>query len=422
MKCRPVRVWMLSDETPQRPPPRVRRHLQHCPRCRKRYSRVVRLIHETQKTPLPDTSAAQARFLQNLPPRSGPVLAAPPRLVPRRRWVRWLQAAMVLIGFGLGWAALPLLKVLHPPEPQKSVARASRPKEQRQLEDRILEQHLKLAEAQEPVEQVQALGKMATDLKTESLRQARAGAAEDLSYLVWLYRRVVGNGMVRSAAALPAAERGVLKPLIADLKDTQTEAGRLERDAAPGVGGPLRLLVKTAATAVKALQKPQEVALFDPVPEQPPVEIGSRSLLKVMVEQSLLVVAEDDPVRRADHSTRVANSLAQAILDRADTADEEEARQLGKSLEAIVERAVNPNLELIDPKEANGGRKKEAEAVRQRVGQAFAAVKQRLPNMPPPARMALERMIEKKHAHRPPHHKKPPRPKHKPGKRHGGRR
>jgi hypothetical protein len=420
---------MLSDETPQRPPPKVRRHLQHCPRCRKRYARVVRLIHEIEQQPLPDTRAAQARFLESLPPRpaletqAGPVLIAPPRRVPRRSWTRWLQAAMLLIGFGLGWAALPLLRQAPKPESNKPVVRSPRPKEQRQLEDRILEQHLQLAEAQKPAEQVQALGKMATDLKTESLRQARKGeeAADDLAYLVWLYRRVIGEGVVRSAAVLPAAERGVLKPVIADLEETRTEAAQLGRAATPGVAGPLKLLVKTAALAAKALKKPEEVALLDPVSDKPPVEeSGSRSLLKVMVVQSLLVVAEDDPVRRADHSTRVAHSLAQAIIDRAATADEEEAKQLGQSLEAVVDRAVNPNLELVAPKVANPAKQKEAEEVRKRARKAVAVVKEKLPDMPEQARDALKRVFENKRRNW-----SPPRPKpsggfkHGPSKRHG---
>ena len=111
---------------------------------------------------------------------------------------------------------------------------------------------MKLAEAREPAEQVQALGKMATDLKTESLRQARKGAADDVAFLVWLYRRVVGEGVVRSAGALAAEDRAVLTPVIADLEETGTEAGELARTAPSSLALPLRLLVQTATAAARS--------------------------------------------------------------------------------------------------------------------------------------------------------------------------
>ena len=73
-----------------------------------------------------------------------------------------------------------------------------------------------------------------------------------------------------------------------------------------------------------------------------------------------------------------------------------------------MDRAVNPNLEQLDPKDS-GRRRKEAEAVRQRAGAVFAAVKEKLPNMPQAARGALQARHREKRPPRPPRPRKPPK-------------
>jgi hypothetical protein len=418
MRCRAVQAWMLGDETPQRPPREVRRHLQRCARCRQRYGRLVRILHEVRLLPSPAADCpAKARLLAALvatpPPTSSPASAPPlPRMMPPRQpvpvravqWRRWVAAAVLLLAIGLGLLALarkgptPIEPIATAPAPSTSPSRGA-------LEERVLEQHLRLAEDPAPGEELKALNGMATDLRGEALRQARRGAADDLALLGWLYRRVVVDGVLVSAAQVGPKDRR-LEAVSGELQRTVTDVQDLLSRVSPSLAVPLGLMARTAREAVRVLgTDPSRARLTRPEAE-PPVALASRQLLCVLVSQSLLVSTEDDPVRRAEHVTRVADTLAHEILERAPTADTEEAARLGQSLEAVVDRAVGGNLEQVDPGELNEGQRKQAAQVRDRAGAALATVKQNLARMPEPARRGLERAFENPHKKGPQKHGK----------------
>src|SRR5262249_44337429 len=178
MKCRAVRAWMLTDETPQRPPSRLRRHLQRCPRCRKLYGRLVRLIHEVQEAPLPSADCpARTQLLARLAaaPRPAPPigLRPPHRVVSRTRWVA--AAAVLLLTAGTGLVVLNRSEQRDVSLPNGTQGADAPRSAERPLEDRLLQQHLRLAEAKGPAEQLEALAHMADDLRIESLRAARRG-------------------------------------------------------------------------------------------------------------------------------------------------------------------------------------------------------------------------------------------------------
>src|SRR5262245_27248604 len=217
MKCRAARAWMLAAETPQRPPPPVRRHLQSCRRCRRRFARLLRLLHAVEQAPLPPLDAGvRATILDQLPPPPVAPAPAPPEPVsgPRRRARPWqvATAAALVLAAGAVWLALATRDpgrrtVPPPPRPPTALPPPT-------LEDRVLEQHLRLAESREPAEQLDALTRIAADLRAESLLQARtrAAEAEDLRLLSWLHGRVARDGIVPLARGLPAPERGRLPP------------------------------------------------------------------------------------------------------------------------------------------------------------------------------------------------------------------
>src|SRR5262249_38317570 len=342
MKCRAVRAWMLTDETPQRAPSPVRRPLQRCSRCRTRYGRLVRLIHEVRELPLPSGDCpARTELLQRLAALPAPapsVEASPPVLRPTRsaggraRWA--VAAAVLLLTFGTG-LILFTRQGGNPqqPSPPDSPSTATVPAE-RPLEDRLLEQHLRLAEAEGPAEQLEALTHMATDLRTESLRAARRGAEKDVAYLTWLHGRVVDEGIVRCAAELPGGGKASLSPVLAQLRRTADEAREARRES-PKVAASMDVVEATAREAIRALEGDPAVRPLRQQP-QPPVELAASNLLRVLVAESLLVVGEDDPVRRAGHSSRVADSLAKTIVEKGDTTDPQEAARLGEKLGAVV--------------------------------------------------------------------------------------
>ncbi|MBI1916557.1 MAG: hypothetical protein HYS12_17750 [Planctomycetes bacterium] len=427
MKCRAVRAWMLTDETPQRPPPRLRRHLQRCPRCRKRYGRLVRLIHEVQEVPLPSTDCpARMQLLERLAavPSSAPppVILRPPRRV---AFVgRWVAAAVLLLTIGTGLLVLNR-KRNDPPQPWPSPAPTATAPAERPLEDRVLQQHLRLAEADGPTEQLDALASMAADLRTESLRAARRGADKDVAYLAWLHARVVEEGIVPSAVGLSAEGKDSLPRVLAQLRRTEAEV-REARKASPKASGPLEVLEETAREAIRALEGDPAVRRPARPSEKPPVELASRDLLRVLVAESLLVVGEDDPARRAGHSSRVADSLARALVAKGEAADPKEAARLGENLSDVVNRGVMSNLEQVDPEDADEEQKEEAAQARKRAGEAVAAVKRNLLQLPEAARHGLERALENKRPDKPREHGKgkgkgprKEKPRKPPGRPHG---
>src|SRR5262249_62047322 len=123
------------------------------------------------------------------------------------------------------------------------------------------------------------------------------------AYLAWLHRRVVGEGLLPSAAKLPKTDRRLVDKAVADLRRAEEEVQKLGR-LLPRMRGPLGLLAATAHEAAKSLhENPARGRLPGPVPPKP-AEVASLSLLNVLVTESLPVAREEDPVKRAGHSTR----------------------------------------------------------------------------------------------------------------------
>src|SRR5439155_24592753 len=117
---------------------------------------------------------------------------------------------------------------------------------------------------------------------------------------------VVEEGIVRCVGGLPAEGKGSLPRVLAHLRRTEIEV-REARKASPKASGSLDILEKTAREAIRALEGDPAVRRPAPLGEKPPVELASRDLLRVLVAESLSVVGEDDPARRAGHSSRVAD-------------------------------------------------------------------------------------------------------------------
>src|SRR5215212_3403088 len=106
MNCHEVDTWMLTDETPNRPPADVRSHLRSCAGCRRNFGRLVRLIHEVSTAPLPPIpAAARDKLLLSLEPLPVAIplnpLPQPASGLPKRwqtqPWMRWAAAAVLFL-------------------------------------------------------------------------------------------------------------------------------------------------------------------------------------------------------------------------------------------------------------------------------------------------------------------------------------
>jgi hypothetical protein len=402
MTCNEVENWMLTDETPNRPSAEVRRHLRSCAGCRRGYGRLVRLIHEVHTAPLPPLPpVVKERILTQLEPRTPAAPAIVPIAVaqaqpvalpmPHRRWRwqrwhGWAAAALLCLALGFGLARLAR-KGPEQPEPEVPGPDAG----YLAVEDRLLERHLELAEAREPTRRLHVLSDMAADVRKESMEQARRGAAEDLKVLVWLHARILHEGILRVARALPRNAQSVTA-VINKLHRAGESAEKQARTLPDAVAEPMRQLGQQAQEMSDALADGSD-------PGPPPAAVGParldvRSLLSVLVATSLQMAHEEDPVKLAEHSTEVADTLTQQLIKKAGKVEDETVTRLAGQLEEVMERAVQGNLDRIDPEQIDPARQKQMEKVQEKAGAALAPMEPNLRQLPKQAQVNVRRALE----------------------------
>jgi hypothetical protein len=112
MDCRKSRDWLFQADDPRPDSCHVagiREHLAACPECQNLSAELVGLEDAWRDIPLPaSTNAARVAFLEKLPDRSRTLPLVRPPLRRRPERPRWLAAAVILFGIGLGtWLLIP---------------------------------------------------------------------------------------------------------------------------------------------------------------------------------------------------------------------------------------------------------------------------------------------------------------------------
>jgi hypothetical protein len=112
MDCRQSRDWLFQADDP-RPHschvPGIREHLAQCPDCQTLSAELIGVEEAWRDIPLPASAdAARVAFLEKLPARSRTLPLARPQMRRRPERPRWLAAAMILLGIGVGtWILVP---------------------------------------------------------------------------------------------------------------------------------------------------------------------------------------------------------------------------------------------------------------------------------------------------------------------------
>jgi hypothetical protein len=391
MRCRRAYSWMLATEAPeQTPPPAVERHLRVCFKCRRRYRRVLRLLAEVrQLTPPVEDPAVKQRFLAQfgapLPrPAARPISPRPERIWPRLACAA--AAAVLLIGL-LSWGLLHKPVPL-PPQPERAAASVVPAAAPPKLLASVLQCDLRLAQVTAPLERFQTLADLAGNLGAEALRLAQGTAQGEVDRLASLYDRVLRDGVVARAATVPATQRQVFATVAGDLRNRGTEAEKLA-DARPAAAPALRRMAVSSRTAAKdLLAGPRRTVPENPKPKQ------SGILLDDLVAHGLCLATEDDPLRRADTCTDVADSLARAIIEASASGDHDHLSSLGSYLGKFAQDGVEENLERAEAKHPSPVRQAQIERIRERTAQAIAPLEERLERAPAPNREGLSKALE----------------------------
>jgi hypothetical protein len=389
MNCRDVCTWFLSADDPATLPAEVGRHVSACGRCRSWQARVLRLNAEARRAPaLPARPAARARFLERLNALPDP--SAPPRVRALRRWVYSAAAvaAVLLLAIGLLWLVPAARKkggsqvVTREPPPGMAT--------KDDVATRLLRRDMALAESFTAPEQLWELAGMARDLREEAIRQVQAESPPDLTLVASLYQRVLRVGIVGRANVLPDdTSRSLLRPLREELRGAADETDRLAAAALPDRAETLRAMSATARDVSESLAEP---ARADPV-RAPERLTAAQPLLEVLVLHGLLLVAEDDPLRRAAQGNEVVGILTEKFRA-ADAASDVRLVSLSDQFSALLERTVASNLDRADADAIEPERVAEIERARRRADEATDALERNLEDAPPAAREGLEKAVK----------------------------
>lgn len=402
MKCQAAYIWLLASKAITSLPDEVQRHLGHCHRCQLCQQRLARLDGELKHLPpLWQSSGVRACLFEKLAQLPASSAAFPPPTPPTRigkanwRIRAWAMVAAVLLAIGLGW--LLGRDGSSPPQetPLASTSPRLAPTTGRRTVDivaRAVAHDLSLAETFSPVMQTQALSALAADLCAEALRLAREGPLEDLPLVTSLYQRVLQRGLIGRARVLPADEQpAVLAPLANQLQESAFEVSRAAEDSLPAVGDYLRVMGLTASETSQVLQAAAKAL--------PPGTVsadssGPHPLLETVVVEGLRLAEEEDPLRRADSCSVVAEQLVQAILLTSAMGEAQQASTLGNCLGEMVDRGVAVNLNRASVDDADKNRLVERERVSQRLASVSAVLQTNWHRAPPQARAGLQRAME----------------------------
>ncbi|MFO0965588.1 MAG: hypothetical protein U0793_08400 [Gemmataceae bacterium] len=311
MNCKTCRRLLMRNPDLAAPPLEAEAHLAACEGCRKVAARLHIIEANVPRLPVPPSNrkADVLRLFQGASPaakeekvtprksdkstqRSGPVSV--PRLLPfakrpaadkrtadkpaaasrqatLRRWAAVVAAAAVLIAVGvwLGNRAARALRstdevARHEGKEKASPSKTPDVKEketpakapEKALAVAVLEHDLDLAETSDGARRVEVLGKLASTLSDETAFLVKAEAPKELTRLVRLHEKVVKDGLLPRARALPMGERRkTLEPIAARLLESHEALKALAARTGGAVGGPVESLAASSALAARTLRE-----------------------------------------------------------------------------------------------------------------------------------------------------------------------
>jgi hypothetical protein len=325
-----------------------------------RAARLERLLEQLPAPPAPadkkgvmlDQLTAAGPVIKSVPSdRRDPVPSPGTAFLKRVGKYMAALAAAVLVVVG-GWRLIPK----NGTHKQPDVAATPR----HPLLDNVVKRDVALAKADTPAKRLEVLGELAEDLSAEARGLARAAKPDELDDLSRWYEKVVGDGIVRQAAALEklpvhpigrAEKAAVYGKLAGQLAAAARDAEALKKEAPPGSHKALDEIAKAAqdgqarlvkladaAPAAAAARGPGPLAADDLVK----LFRANRVLLGSLVERGVELGQTDDPAARAEACQKAAHALAVSLEDADDPA---RAAEIGDHLETVVRDGLLPNLE-----------------------------------------------------------------------------
>lgn len=391
MKCNEIQVWLVGAALEETLPAPVRRHLECCHACRHRRELLGRLDESIRELAVPLAAVSKREsLLLRLPhlPYRGSASDSPrqgSRLSPGK--ISLILAAAATILMVLFWRP----GSISPPRTgSDQTTPAPSPDLSLQAIVGVAEADVRLASASTGSEQLDAFRSMADTLQREALRLARHGPRSELPLVSRLYDQVIRRGVAGRLKTLPAQEQGRLVPEVsADLFRFERELDALSAECLPLVADLLRPIAQTARDGAASLR-----VASPPVPQTSDrFDKSDVPLLAVIVDNGLRLGEATDPMRRAQLTADLAESLAQVIVLCAMDSDSSQAGELGNSMGTLLDRGLAVHLAQAESADLGGTRREEIDHLRQGAVRASAVLERNLAKAPPAARKGLERAL-----------------------------
>ena len=255
MNCHSIQNRILALPDPRQVPAALREHLNGCPGCTSWWQQAVRLERLLEQLPVPSAPADKKVVLLDDLAAAGPVIRTIPvverppgrsifetvRSVPGLTFVAALAAA-VLIVVG-GWMVIR-------PGPGTPPIVKERPRDP--FLEKLVQRDLALAQAKTADQRLEVLAALADDLSTEITGLARIADPEELRDLSGLFQKVVNEGIVQQAAALPplvmtpTQKQALFERLTTKLGEAGQQADRAARESPPHAQPALKTISDTA--------------------------------------------------------------------------------------------------------------------------------------------------------------------------------
>ncbi len=411
MKCDQAGTWLLLGDSPEFPPPPVANHLQECRECRELQREILQLEQDVGAIPplfasLPARQALLRELKQlpqtraNLPFRASWFTAIPIGLGSAIAVV----AVLAFVGGRLsnrpGADAVNGIAVHSAPavptiDSEGREAEEQTPptnsREDRALLDRLINNHIQLSVADDSVERFNLLAQLSNMLWSELLRQAESGPTMNLPKVSRLYQRVVSYALPRRAHSLSPESAEMLALLSEQLQHRSEQAGQLSGQIIPAAAE--QLLSAGERSAVSA-----ELIRAGSLPTDTEISgefaVERHDWLTVVVERSIDLSEEEDPLVRARRSSDVADSLSAAIIFTSLEGEAKECEELGICLARVVDQSLMVNLENCELAQFDELQLAEFNDLKQAGKRAEEVLRRNLEKAPVAARKGLERALK----------------------------
>ncbi len=423
MTCNTAEPWLLAARSPDDLPGEVRRHLPRCSHCTAMFAQLRRVDEATTRLTTVANGSARSRLdaaLAHTPQEQSDTPFLPQR---KLRWsvrlVASLAASVLVAG---GWVAgrvtsskptvqisseqtkdqpkpqpkeqspreqpRPVLPVPPVPPQVAQLPIAPHPAFAPGLVAKVARQTVRIASDPQPGSQLDAIDRLALEVRTDALERAVAGDLEQLPRLAVLHERILKLGVARQLNRITGPSRSVVAARVADeLNQAADEIAAVAGRLIPVAGDLLRPLVASCREIGTAIResKPLPVSAEWPSPATP---------LESLVAQTIRMGEATDPLARANESAVLAATLAHAITVLSVAGLNDDAYRVGDAMDGVLDHGVAANLDRVTAADATGKFRKEVTDVRERAGRATEVLERNLAKAPPAAQAGLERALE----------------------------